>query len=380
MEAVVENKQIETKSRIDYLEIAKFLGIILVILGHTTGNFDTPMYRLIIYSFHMPLFFIVSGLVLKISKEKYNLKHWLSFLKKNALMLVVPYFIWALVFCTFSYKCIPGILYGSYESIVEVGTLTSLWYIPALFTARIYCELIFMLSTYLKKLNKNIFIFIIAIVFFTAGFLIPHPAKGLFWSLDVALIVAAFMLIGYLLKPIIKIFYDKPIWFHVIVNIVMVILLTGGIAIQGEKPTLVLICKMDFGNIGLFLLNSFAGSFMIISLAVIISKLFNKHQSNIFYKLMLWIGCNTLGIYLIHKNFLQEICMANFAKIVPLPNLGYAILGTIITLIFCVIMVFIIDKIIPQLFGKFPAKKEKSLDTITVSENELTRKDNNQQE
>ena len=47
----------EKKARIELIDIAKAITIVLVILGHTTGNLETPMYRRLIYSFHMPLFF-----------------------------------------------------------------------------------------------------------------------------------------------------------------------------------------------------------------------------------------------------------------------------------------------------------------------------------
>ena len=53
------------KARIELIDIAKAITIILVILGHTTGNLETPMYRRLIYSFHMPLFFFLAGMSIK---------------------------------------------------------------------------------------------------------------------------------------------------------------------------------------------------------------------------------------------------------------------------------------------------------------------------
>ena len=51
--------------RIDHLDIAEGIAIFLVVLGHVVLTFDTPFWRLAIYSFHMPLFFLVSGTVAK---------------------------------------------------------------------------------------------------------------------------------------------------------------------------------------------------------------------------------------------------------------------------------------------------------------------------
>ena len=45
--------------RIEYIDLAKAIGIFLVCLGHTVDP-DTQL-KTIIYAFHMPLFFILSG-------------------------------------------------------------------------------------------------------------------------------------------------------------------------------------------------------------------------------------------------------------------------------------------------------------------------------
>lgn len=51
--------------RIEYIDVAKAIGILLVILGHYHYTASVPHLGVAIYSFHMPLFFIVSGLFLK---------------------------------------------------------------------------------------------------------------------------------------------------------------------------------------------------------------------------------------------------------------------------------------------------------------------------
>ena len=59
-------KNIIRKSRrIETIDIAKAITIFCVILGHTTGNLDTPMFRRVLYAFHMPLFFLLAGLSIK---------------------------------------------------------------------------------------------------------------------------------------------------------------------------------------------------------------------------------------------------------------------------------------------------------------------------
>lgn len=78
------------KNRISYIDIAKGIGIFLVIWGHII--LSGPAYN-IIYAFHMPLFFFLSGFVF--SKNKYhNIKEFfISKIKKNYLRIVVTVFL-----------------------------------------------------------------------------------------------------------------------------------------------------------------------------------------------------------------------------------------------------------------------------------------------
>ena len=56
---------IATKNRDLFLDIAKGLAIILVVVGHvvqgSATNFDDLLWFKVIYSFHMPLFVFLSG-------------------------------------------------------------------------------------------------------------------------------------------------------------------------------------------------------------------------------------------------------------------------------------------------------------------------------
>ena len=73
-----------TQNRDNAIDIAKGIGILLVIVGHTGGlPADTAVHHFI-YSFHMPLFFILGGYFFKPSGFK---KHLL----KDARRLLLPY-------------------------------------------------------------------------------------------------------------------------------------------------------------------------------------------------------------------------------------------------------------------------------------------------
>ena len=62
------------KERIVYYDIAKGIGIFLVVYTHIYVNTDSRLNE-IIYAFYMPLFFVVSGLTFK-SEE--NIKKYVD--------------------------------------------------------------------------------------------------------------------------------------------------------------------------------------------------------------------------------------------------------------------------------------------------------------
>ena len=77
----------EKTKRLDYLDMAKGFGIILVVLGHmediATGT------RVWISSFHMPLFFMISGILMAVKNGQE--RDLLQCLKKRYRGIIIPY-------------------------------------------------------------------------------------------------------------------------------------------------------------------------------------------------------------------------------------------------------------------------------------------------
>lgn len=91
--------------RIGQTDIAKGIGIILVVLGHSfpdsnqlaAGTLPYYIYQFI-YSFHMPFFFFISGLVSAgLVKRMTREEKWMQ-IKKKAMRLLVPYFVIGAIF------------------------------------------------------------------------------------------------------------------------------------------------------------------------------------------------------------------------------------------------------------------------------------------
>jgi len=60
-ERLPANPALPGRTRLSFIDAAKGIGILLVVLGHSPG---LPLFGVVlIYSFHMPLFFFISGFV-----------------------------------------------------------------------------------------------------------------------------------------------------------------------------------------------------------------------------------------------------------------------------------------------------------------------------
>lgn len=82
---------------IEYMNVAKAIGIILVVVGHSFAEKSTSSIRSFVYLFHVPLFFIISGYFFN---EKY-IKDPISLIIKRIKTLLIPFFYWSTIFLIF---------------------------------------------------------------------------------------------------------------------------------------------------------------------------------------------------------------------------------------------------------------------------------------
>ena len=127
--------------RLLWMDSAKALGIILVVLGHVPSTFE---YRWVIYLFHMPLFFVLSGYLYKITTPRNELE-------RSFKSLVVPYFIysfvlfvlWAIKYKTFSLALFINILLANQNAMGNTATsLCPLWFLVSLFIMRMLTSIL----------------------------------------------------------------------------------------------------------------------------------------------------------------------------------------------------------------------------------------------
>lgn len=94
------------KSRWDWLDTLRGVAIICVIIGHVIGGVDEQnIVRKVIYTFHMPLMFVISGYCIKEISSIVNVK---KYIVKNILALYLPYLIFGFLFWAVKYFIFMG--------------------------------------------------------------------------------------------------------------------------------------------------------------------------------------------------------------------------------------------------------------------------------
>ncbi|MBR1680930.1 acyltransferase family protein [bacterium] len=348
----------KAKARIEFIDIIKGLAIILVVIGHTSPDKTEILpYKSLIYAFHMPLFFILSGMFVATSRENYSLHTLKTFLYKNFIALIVPFMIWGTIYMNFSFSNLAYLCFGSWINFTHIHTLSSLWFIVVLFVARIYLELFYMLINKLK-LKTQYAVFVTIPIFFTLGFYLPHhndilTQNGNFLSYDIAFVAAGFMLIGSLVKPCIKKFVEIKNIYLILLTIVSSLLFMYGFSLTDYTHEFVLMANATYPNIPAFLFCSLAGSFSLISVGILIYKIPIKKR------ILNFLGQNTLGIFLVHKHFIVTFLVFLQTN----TNLNRLSINTIITvtsLVIASLLVVLINRYAPIMFGKINSDLKKN--------------------
>lgn len=333
------------KERVLFIDIARATAIFTVVAGHTVDS-DT-VYKTIIYSFHMPLFFLLSGFT-GIIRDRYDLTTWTAFFQKKVRTLLFPYLLWACIYSSFSFKHLLLILWGTRETLIDAGSLTSLWFLPVLFVASVLTECT---NAAARKWNARFIPIMAAVLFMGSGLFIPHAAQhGYPWGADIALTAAGFMLIGQLLGQLYSMSVFHKAHSHILCCCVTLVGMLAVFLIL--KPEgYVLMANAVYGNRILFLLTSLMGSLFILSS----SRLLEFAASHL--KAMIYLGQNTLGIFILHKPVVEMIRSLVTRLGYEYNNLLCVALIPVATLCVVIPVVYVIKKYVPFMFGDWKSER-----------------------
>lgn len=342
------------KERIHYIDVAKGIAIILVILGHMSSNIVPKNFIWWLYTFHMPLFFMLSGIVLNLDKYK----SFKEFLFAKIKTLIVPYFLlnligwyWVTVINNsngfLNQKTINtfiGIFVGRRKTDYYFG----LYFLTTLFTSEVF---IYCTNKLLK--NRKIFLVFTFLISAVLGTIFIKNKFIFYWNIDLSPIAASFIIIGYALKS-----YKDKIQFSKYKNIFIIILMISINLVSGycniKNNGRLDLYHLNIGNPILYYIAAISGSFFVILLSKDVIK------KSI---LLEYIGRNSL-IYYAFQQILFIPSLQSIANTLSksggiLTNKYLQILIVLVgTCVRCTIISEAITKCFPFMIGRFSINKK----------------------
>lgn len=188
--------------RVQYIDIAKGIGILLVVLGHNDMNAYHPMLHRFIYAFHMALFFFLSGIFFNPDRPFKALfkKRFEGLIKPLIFSILLIYgisvFFGKMSFATAGSRLLKSLyMTGPYLNWVQ------LWFLPVLFLVNLYAYFFYKFT---NPISKNWIRWIILLITLWIG-IIPLPYT---WPLEI-------------------VFFGKPLTLHGAPANVDLVLLAG---------------------------------------------------------------------------------------------------------------------------------------------------------
>ena len=343
------------KNRIKSIDIAKAIGIFLIVLGHTLtfGNL-----RKFVYAFHVPLFFFLSGIC-------FSKKDNITFLKKKIKSLYFPYIIMSIIsILIYSFmgkymdkgtsfniwNNIFGMIYAN-PNLENMQWNQPLWFLPCLFMQ------LFIINILENIINNNKYKQIIRVLFVIVltilGYILSAMKIYLPLQLEAAMCMMIFTYLGILIKEnkerlkaskLCKILTSKRYLY-----VVFLIVTIGLCSLLVYNNETISVMQDKYGHYVMYFVVSILRIINIMIISKIINKIWKKQN------IISYIGQNTLIILLLHKFpilFFQYICplIKNILnKSDTFFNNILAIVIAIIVIVMCIICKYILDIIVRRI-------------------------------
>ena len=312
------------KRRIPELDLFKSLAIILVICGHLIqinwiDSLNSHPIITWIYSFHMPLFFFISGFL--VYHTFGNSSVW-CYIRRKVLSLLVPYFIWC-------YVVDPVINKEKLWAISQImlSTHSSYWFIYLLF---LY-SLIFYCGQIICRGPKGVFGGAVL------GLILMAVLQYLFPALLFSRGIQFFPIYVFgVLASCFK-FHEKAVLFkEPLLSIILVLFIVCSLNYcQLESTTICKLCK-------------FSASFAICY--VVLYFIWGRFvdTDNQYMKLLMYVGKNSIVVYLTHFFFLRLFFTPAFdsTTLTPFWSFIICLFMALIILLVCLMIGWIVEHFI----------------------------------
>jgi polysaccharide biosynthesis protein PslL len=316
-------------SRNSIIDIAKGIGIILVVFGHNwIVVHDKDVLFRVIFSFHVPLFFFLSGIFLRESGSL------IQFIVSKGDSLLKPYLVMSILLGLAEVlshsKSLLAYIFGAIYATIPVITWEQMWFLPHLFVALIFSSVIVRATKKFKHRLVSISCIAVFLAIVGVGFIdvfwridisnwsctnllfqkikyIPGHLPGLPFSLDLIGISSACILLGFLTRDKVQ---------HMTFNLPMfsISLLAFSLLHYYFHQTTDLALR-KYANEPIGSLQAILGIYIVVA----ISALFDRYA--IPRKILAYIGSSSLFILIFHGT-IQNKTFDIFAKLSKLEYLS----------------------------------------------------------
>lgn len=290
------------------VDVMRGFGILLVIMGHV---YAPHILKYIICSFHMPLFFIISGYYFKPERAPSEVA------EKGLKRLLVPYIFTCL--CIIVIEVIVALvknddigktfyiwfiasLYGlpgrlDIPNISEIERIGAIWFFEALFWAQIELSIV----SKVKGIKRQIGLV-------TTIFLSAYFVSAYFWfplNIGTGLTTAVFLYIGYLIKKYNIMEKDNRNWMVIAISLSSICVIIAFIKGKPFVPA-----YLEYPLYGFDIIGGVSGTYLMYLLSKYICK-----KSKRLVKVLSYIGNRTTEILCFH--LIDQDCLS---LLLPLPN------------------------------------------------------------
>lgn len=309
--------------RILWPDLLKAFAITLVVVGHVVTTFDTEHYNAPvarwIYSFHMPLFMMLSGMFFGYTLDK----PFRSMFVTKCRTLLLPLLSWSLILLAFQVLAAALMGGGKPLQIITLwakagGPLRGYWYLKCLFLYLI----VGYVAVWLLK-NK-----IVAALACIALFLVLP-------NVNFTRMMIVFFWAGYAYSILVSRIKGRLIWYLMASGAIMTLCYLLGyykFTYLGFTP-----CVVNYSKF--LLMGASASLFWML----LFQMIFSKPSGNKAIKFCAWVGTVSLGIYCMHALFyLPEVFGPLLGNITRGATAIY-LLWSLLTIVVCLVLIKLIQ-------------------------------------
>lgn len=263
----------ETK-RLSFIDALRGFGIFCITLGH--ANCFMP-FKKYLYSFHVPLFFFISGYLFNSKKQPLG-----AYIKKKTIMLLVPFAAWDILSSVIDLLTKEDFKETMLSMLTVNGQLcfnSPIWFLLVLYIVDILYALIMRLN---DKLYVKLTVLLVALICMV---LMSHVQ--LIFKLNLVPYAMIFYSSGNILKDVQQ---RKPVVIKTAYKVLIaVVLFATGYVVGAYLNERIVYTKAIYGNIALCLVSAFASILFYFILFKNVSFIGNS-------KLLVYLGKNSLII------------------------------------------------------------------------------------